>query len=330
MYRISKLEIAVAVCLVGLTGGDAAGQDSPLVSVPLDLSGRRAVIEVSINGRGPFPVVVDAEFRGVRIKPELIEELGLPRNRRGARGRSRTGYRATLAIGDLEFPAVSVEPWDEDDLGMGGDEPQGRLGLSLFSDYLLTVDFPGRSLELLKGTLDSGEGVLDFSIETSPFDDSVDVPTIPALVAGKELELAIITGLFGELLLPTDLIESLPLTETPEPVGRIETEKGEAKILGSSLNGALEIAGHQIGSPGVFFSDILTRPGAAAETFFDFVLTFDQKNRRVRLLRDQGHLDHLNEEAVLVQNLTLQNVNLREVFNRDRGKVRMLLILSPT
>ena len=50
MHGIQKLGIALAVGFSSLTGGVASGQESPLVSVPLDLSGRRAMIEVSIDG----------------------------------------------------------------------------------------------------------------------------------------------------------------------------------------------------------------------------------------------------------------------------------------
>jgi hypothetical protein len=59
-------------------------------------------------------------------------------------------------------------------------------------------------------------------------------------------------------------------------------------------------------------------------------VTIDQVNRRIRFQRSTEDEARLFSESYLVEDLARDPVDLREAFNADRDKTRMLLILSPT
>ena len=107
-------------------------------------------------------------------------------------------------------------------------------------------------------------------------------------------------------------------------------ENRRADLYGATLDESLRIGSHVLERPSIFFSSLYERPAAGAELFTYFALTLDQANRRIGFRRSTELEARLFSESYLVEDLARDPVDLREAFNADRDKTRMLLILSPT
>ena len=71
-------------------------------------------------------------------------------------------------------------------------------------------------------------------------------------------------------------------------IGRARTVNSDFEIRGAQLEGDLVIGGHVFHDPQVVFASVLDEINAAnvgSRLLREFVLTFDQKNQRVRLYR---------------------------------------------
>ena len=74
--KTSRSVVLLAGIATVLAGGTALGQDESPLAVPLDLSWRDVVVEVRINGQGPYPLILDApdyvaDCWGVPATPSL-------------------------------------------------------------------------------------------------------------------------------------------------------------------------------------------------------------------------------------------------------------------
>ena len=136
----------------------------PTVSVSMDDWGGRPVVEARINGQGPFKLLIDtgttfpAVLNNALVKNLKLAESGT-RKLQTEDETLETVEIGTLAIGEAEFssfPAICSD--------VGGCVPSdshrivGIIGLPLFQDCLLTLDFPKRRVRLESGTLPPPDG----------------------------------------------------------------------------------------------------------------------------------------------------------------------------
>jgi hypothetical protein len=308
-----------------LVGANSSGQDSSPVVVPLDLSWRNVLVEVRINGHGPYPFVLDGEFRDVELDSALVEELDL--------GESEGPFTVTLGVGDLELVGVPAAMSEDSYNRRDGDKPRGRVGLRPFSDHLLTLDFPNEQLILDQGTLPSADEdeILNYTEQLLPGrEEKVLAPVVNMELAGDAIEVQLDLGTMAELELPYVLADVLPLASPAGKIGNVQREDKRADLYGASLDENLHIGSHVIERPSIFFSNLFEKPTAGAELFTYFAVTIDQTNRTVRFRRSLESELKLFDKSHMVEDLSRDPVDLREAFNADSDKTRMLLILAPT
>jgi len=140
--------------------------EMPGSSTEVPMTGeRRVLVEVRIDGKGPYRFVLDTRAAGGgRIRPELATQLGLKVVGQAVTGDPSGKNRRTvdiveagsLAVGDLTVTgvklAVGVLPPAP---GRPETELDGILGVGLFADHLLTLDYPARKVRIEKGSLPS-------------------------------------------------------------------------------------------------------------------------------------------------------------------------------
>jgi hypothetical protein len=157
----------------------------------------------------------------------------------------------------------------------------GNLGFEFFNDYLLTLDWAGGELRLARGELPDPDGkqILPFTYERN-------IPEIEIDIASLRLTAALDSGGAGEIILPPALAEKLPLVNPPEAAGTIENLFGDSwELLRARLDGTVRIGAFVFENPVLLFSEWPEGVNIGREILNGFVLTFDQKNRRVRLER---------------------------------------------
>ena len=122
---------------------------SDAVDLPMHRFYRLPAIDVTINGSGPFRVIVDTGAAGLVLKSEVVKRLelpdppGLPAGAAMVQLRSpggpvsgTLGYVETLEVGEARFLGV----WTVGvDLPFG-DDLDGVVGMNVFNECLLTYD----------------------------------------------------------------------------------------------------------------------------------------------------------------------------------------------
>ena len=138
---------------------------TPEVAVPLRLEKGRPLVEVAVNGKGPFPFVLDTGAGGTVLDGDLVKELSLPTigevqigdpiHPHGLAAKQVKIDR--LAIGGLtlsDMTATAVENSGfREHLGA-----RGVLGMPLFSELLLTIDYSGAQVRIARGELPDSDG----------------------------------------------------------------------------------------------------------------------------------------------------------------------------
>jgi hypothetical protein len=270
------------------------GRSATTTRIPMHMEYGKPTVDVKINGTGPWQLFMDSGAGVTVVDRELVERLGLT-----VTGKRRIGGPSdpeainadvvkvdSIAVGSIELHNVEVVSWDRSDLYQrpGGQRPQGVLGLGLFADYLLSFDYPSGQIVLGKGELPAvdNEEIIPFTIT------GYGIPVIRISLAGKTVPAHFDTGSPGALGVPGRMEPDLKLKTEPRLMGRARTVNGEFEIRGAQLDGDLRIGGHSFENPEVLFIDALDNTNAAnigSRLLREFILTFDQRNMRVRLRR---------------------------------------------
>ena len=265
---------------------------SSTVSVPMKKWEGRPVVDVMINGKGPFELLIDMgmSFRSA-LSNTLIRELELPfvdsvATPDGAKESSIVDV-GTLAIGDATFSPVQAI---RNDFGAGDNGPRGILGLTLFKDCLLTIDFPKQRVSFESGELVRLDGeTIEYSANGEP-DGSI---TVMLSVTGIPAKARLDPGTPALITLLNKFQKKLPLKGKPRVVGIARTPKGEVEVRSAVLDGVLKLGRHEWTNPPIDFADLgpmldFDAGIIGSHLLKDFAITVDQKNHRVWFRRGEG------------------------------------------
>ena len=274
------------------TAQSASQMTTPNVSrvdVPMIMRGPTPAVEVMVNGQGPFVFTIDTGARGMaRADSSLVERLKLPvvgrMQARDGSGRSRSLEVVRLdsiSFGGVTFSNVRA-PTRDYNSSPNATGVDGILGFDLFSEFLLTLDFPGKRVRLERGELPQPDGAEVIGYE------SVDgVAVVELGLGGRKLKGRIDTGNgVGAFVLPESLSKTLPLASEPVVIGMARTVSSRVEIRAARLKESIRLGRFEFAEPRVVFP-ALTEDAAniGAEAFREFVVTFDRKNSRLRLKR---------------------------------------------
>jgi len=157
--------------------------------------GGRSVIDLKVNGKGPYRFVLDTGATTTVVSDELSRELSLTPPA-GVQVASVGGGPAPsiVVIHDvrirsavLEGVIAAVMPLGS--LLKGEKAPRGVLSAANFPSYLLTYDYPGKHISIKKGALESA----DFK-STFQYTEEQVLPTVPIRIAGHDMEVHLDTG----------------------------------------------------------------------------------------------------------------------------------------
>ena len=105
-------------------------------------------------------------------------------------------------------------------------EVDGFLGFALFTEYLLTLDYPAMQVRLARGALPKANGadILPFEIENR-------IPVIEVAVGKLRMKAHVDSGNFvAGFILPEDVVEQLTLLSEPVTVGRARSVTNKIEI----------------------------------------------------------------------------------------------------
>lgn len=259
------------------------------ISVAMQTDAGMPAIELMVNGQGPFLFGIDTGAQGdARIDSSLVEKLGLKSSGQvqatDGSGRNpqtiETVKLDSIAIGDLRFNNVTAGSRNF----RNSPRPvkvDGILGLSVFSEYLVTLDFPAKQLRLERGELPKANGaeILDYKNERG-------LVLVELSVGQTKIDARLDSGnMIGAFVLPTALVEKLSHASTPVVVGKGRSASGEMEIKQVQIKELIRLGRHEFPDATVTFPALSDIGNVGAKTLSHFAITFDQQHQRVRLTR---------------------------------------------
>ena len=242
-----------------------------------------AVVEVMLNGEGPFRMIVDTGAGTTVLNADLVAELGLE-----SRGTRRIGDPSRprahevdeltldmIQVGDATFRGVEAIGWRGPPLvGIGG--IRGVLGFPTFKNCLVTFDYPAQLLEISAGALPPADGrrVLDMG--------TAGMPTITIDVAGIPIVAHLDTGNSGSLSIPQSYESELPLVAGSKSRGTGARGGSPIAFTIAQLDGNVSLGEAVFERPRVHLSDTLNSANVGFELLRHLRITLDQRNGRVR------------------------------------------------
>ncbi len=289
------LKISLLVCLVGLflfgagSVAEVLAQKKPaIVDVPMSFYGNRPVIEVMVNGKGPFLFLIDTGAAGMaRADASLVERLGL--SIVGQESSSDAGNKTQAVLNEVKFDTLSIKDLQFRDVTAYSrnyntatylSRIDGILGFDIFADYLLTLDYPNRKVRIERGALPkpNGKQILNFQmIEGNP--------AIDIFIGGIKTTALVDSGNIRGVDLSSAFLKKIPLVSFPRIIGKGSSVSGEYDVKEVQLQETLSIGTFAFPEPSVTFSDVFEEINIGSTLLREFAVTFDRKNLRVRFVK---------------------------------------------
>jgi hypothetical protein len=293
--------ILIIIALLSLAPS-AEPQDRTVTVAPMQMRAWMPVVEVKLNGQGPFAFMIDTgagmqadidtsvaarlnlqpSGRAINGDPSgendrevatvTIDSIMIGALAKGTRAR-RTGE------GVVEFRNVTaiVRPHK---ITKDYPDVDGILGFALFSDYLLTLDYPAMQVRLAHEALPAANGadILNFDIENR-------VPIVELAIGKIKVPAHIDSGNFvAGFILPEEIVEQLQLLSQPVTVGTARSVSNRIELKQVQLRNSIRLGQFEFPQPTVQFP-ALSDTNLGFKILREFTLTFDQKNRRLKLER---------------------------------------------
>ncbi|HUH63500.1 MAG TPA: retropepsin-like aspartic protease [Terracidiphilus sp.] len=264
-----------------------------LHSERLEITHDKPYVMVMVNGRGPFRFVIDTGTGGPAIvTPELADTLGLPvtgqarltdPSGQGER-REQIVQIDSLVVAGVEFTGIKAIRH-----ALGGEDGtcQGLLGFPLFRDYLLTLDYPNRTITLASGSLrpDGVHSVLPFRMPEG-------VPIVLLRIGDTAVEAQFDSGGTG-LSLPEPLVGRLKLSSGPVPYGNGQSLATRYQVKAARLADDVHLGRYSFPHAVVEVNPAFPLANLGAQAIGNFSVTFDQRNQLLAVYsaRQSFHLD---------------------------------------
>jgi hypothetical protein len=241
---------------------------------------RRPMVEVMIDGRGPYRFAIETGAREIDLSKALVDSLHLKRV--GGPDEFPEYHLDSLNVGAATFADLPV---GELPPGIGGFD--GVLGLPLYQNLLLTIDYPAGRVRLSKGGLPAADGQSILSLtRVGPFWG------IPVRIAGKAFDAVLDTQNSGAINIPPFLGDSLPFDGALQTIGRARGAFGTVDVKGGSLAGDVTIGKYTVPKPFLAIvplpPEYPNHPNIGSQLLDSFVVTLDQRNGRLQLAHAGG------------------------------------------
>jgi hypothetical protein len=284
MRNLKLISSSIFLLLAGVV--PIVAQSSAVAVAPMQFRGLMPVIEVKLNGQGPFAFMIDTGA-GMQadIDTSVAGRLKLRPNGRAINGdpsgendrEVETTIIDSIAFAGAEFRNVTavVRPQR---ITKDYPDVDGILGFALFTDYLLTLDYRSMQVRLARGALPAANGadILSFEIENR-------IPVIEVAIGKIRVRAHVDSGnLVAGFILPEELVEQLPLLSPAVTVGRARSVSNQIEIKQAQLRDTIHI-GHFDYPQATITFPALSDTNVGFKVLREFALTFDQKNRRLKL-----------------------------------------------
>ncbi len=236
------------------------------------------VVEVMINGRGPYRFGIETGAGFVGVGPGFGAKAGLT-------AKPGAPTDVVYQVDSLRLGEASFMDFPITELPRGATGVDGILGLPLFRDVLVTIDYAAKKLRISRDTLSvaDGKSILELR-RAGPF------WTMPVEIAGKPMRGVLDTRGTGSFSMVPAIADQLPFEAAMEVIGRaggagIPT----TEVKAGRLKGDVKIGDYTFTRPTITSRPLPahfpTEPIVGDGVLRNFVVSLDQRTRRLRLAR---------------------------------------------
>lgn len=232
----------------------AAHADDP-VTATFEVDSGRPIVQLTVNGKGPYPFVFDTGSRALLVMKSLANELGLEfvREDELQSPASGTPMRVdvvaidSIALGGFATGELTAMVLDMGHQGLG----MGIVGPVLFRDHgPMTIDFKNNTIVI-------GNDALPAEIDTwMPFGVSAPLLDAPVRIGNLVIDGHIDTGNPSVLSVPAEYETSLPLSGPIRTIGHARTVDAEFEIRGATIDASARIGDAEVPLRQILLSDL--------------------------------------------------------------------------
>lgn len=282
-------------CLLAPLGVVAANNAQPgsvasaPVTIPFVLVGTQVMIdEVWVNDQGPYRFQLDTGAQGHgRLDDAVVDALAL--QSLGETAASDTSDRQgpslpVWGLRELRLPGLRFSDLEVLSRDYNGDRAvaargriDGILGIELFAEKLLTIDYPNNRLLVSDQSLSRPNGK-----DILPLDPEQPVPAVPIRVAGNTHSAYVDTGAMPAITLPASMAETLSFSAPPQVVGQATSVAGDFPISMGTMDGTILLGSISVANPQLFIAEGFGTVILGAPFLRRFTVTIDQRNHRIQ------------------------------------------------
>lgn len=264
---------------------------SSAATVSFDVESGRPMVQLMINGKGPYPFVFDTGSPSLLVMQSLVDELGLEvvgsdkleSPLKGTPVEVDVVRVDSIALGGATVGGLEAMVLDMEGHGLG----KGVVGPVLFREHgALTLDFEHNTLALGEEPLPGVETWL-------PLGASAPLLDVPVRIGDVVIDGHLDTGSPGVLSVPDRFEDRLPLSGPVHTVGMARTVDAEFEIRGAPIDSSARIGDAEIPLRQIMLSAIpVANLGTAG--LRGLVLHVDWTNERFALTgtADSGSTPH--------------------------------------
>lgn len=254
-------------------GAAAAEIPATGTSVPLLGPPELPLVEVRLNGTGPYRFLVDLGSNVMILRRDVADAAGLDVIL--DRETSDIVRARTLQLGDARFEDVWFGAYDELDV-------DGVVGYNLLMGTGVVLDYAGRTFRL--GPVDLGEPDGD---RTLAYEVASRLPYVEARVGDRAVLLNFDTGAFNWVVFPLAMADSLPLESPPQPGPALtNNQTGTTRSMVARLAVDIRLGGLVIERPVVLFDPAVEDAWLGSGILTGSRLEMDTGRRVLRLTSD--------------------------------------------
>lgn len=289
--------LAIALSATGSVHAATARQDACELTdtpeaevsmrIPFDIVDGRIYVQASVNGHGPMRFGVDTGASGMaRADASLISSLGLAVN-----GQTTTsdGVQAakvdTTHLDSVQLGSLTRRNLDVITRDYGGHMSpdaafSGIIAREFFSDGLLVIDYPNRTLSFSRthSLSPAQENVLSYERAFR----------IPVSIGGLTTEGNLDTGANVTFVLPRSLFEKVA-TGRLEQAGRGQLTNGGIETGRSMVHGPFRIGSAVLSDVEVRVSNEYPELLVGAHALAGLVVMIDQRSKSVAICSSRSH-----------------------------------------
>lgn len=260
-----------------------APQADFLVRVPFETIDGRIYVQTRVNGRGPFRFAIDTGASGMaRADASLVSALGL-----AIQGETSTsdGVRSakvdTTRLDSLELGGLVRHELDVITRDYSGRKApdaafSGIIAREFFSDGLLVIDYPARTLSFTRTHALSPTATNILTYERAF--------RIPVSIGGLRAEGNLDTGANVAFVLPRSLYDQVVATPLQQ-AGRGQLTNGEIETSRATVRGPFRIGSASLSNVEVRVSDRFPELLVGAHALQDAVVMIDQRSKSIAVCK---------------------------------------------